>query len=135
MIKISGKYIGGLNVELVHEDSGAKIRTSAPKDNNGDGDKFSPTDLVAGALGSCMLTVYAIFAERDGVNLDGATVNIEKHMQSNPRRISPINVSLHFPTSIPEDKREKYEKAAYGCPVHKSLSEDISYDISFCYDL
>ena len=133
MVKIQGKYINNLKIETEHLDSGAKITTVAPKDNQGDGSCFSPTDLVATALGSCMLTIYAINAEKAGISMEGAYFEGEKHMEASPRRISPLVINLFLPKSIPTEHRTKFEEAMKACPVHKSLNSDIDFQISCNY--
>ncbi len=134
MIKISGKYLGNKRVELTHGPTGSQIITDAPKDNNGEGTTFSPTDLTTASLGACMLTVMSIFAERNGLDLQGSHFALEKHMQENPRRIAKIVVQLHLPASLPEAERVKLERVAHTCPVHKSLSTETEIDLSFAYD-
>ena len=133
MVKITAKYTGQKHCELTHGPSGTVIGTDAPKDNNGRGEMFSPTDLVAGALGSCMLTIMGIVAERDGVVIDGATVEVTKEMTPPPRRIGRLAVQLSLPPGIRPDYRQKLENAAHTCPVHKSLHPDTMIDISFKY--
>jgi putative redox protein len=134
-ISISGRYLGSKKVELIHGPTGALIGTDAPKDNQGEGSRFSPTDLLAGALGSCMLTLIAIVGERDGVNLEGMHVHVEKTMGTNPRRVSHLPVSIHLPKTIAEDQRAKLERAALTCPVHHSLHPDIQSPVTFHYDV
>jgi len=135
MVKMSATYQGEKHCELFHEPSGSKIGTDAPKDNNGRGALFSPTDLVGAALGSCMLTVMAIAAERDGVSLKGARVNVEKEMSATPRKIAKLNVVLHMPQNLPTDYRRKLEEIAHNCPVKLSLSPDLQIPVLFHYDL
>lgn len=132
-VKIRGSYAGGLKVDLVHEPSGATIRTAAPADNNGDGSSFSPSDLVAGALGACMLTIIAIVGERDGISLDGLSFSVEKHMQPDPRRIRALPITIRMP-DVPDPKmRAKLERSALTCPVHRSLLEEIEKPVQFVY--
>ncbi len=133
MTKISGKYITGLKVESTHLDSGTKLTTVAPKDNNGDGSSFSPTDTLAAALASCMLTICGIKASRENHSLEGAHYEIEKIMQSNPRRIGKLILKINLPTSIPEESREAYEEALKNCPVHHSLHPEIELDLTVNY--
>ncbi|MNS94949.1 OsmC-like protein [compost metagenome] len=135
MVKMTATYQGEKHCELIHEPSGAKIGTDAPKDNNGRGALFSPTDLVGAALGSCMLTVMAIAAERDGVSLKGSRVNIEKEMSATPRKIAKLNVVLHMPQNLPTDYRRKLEDIAHNCPVKLSLNPDLQIPVLFHYDL
>ena len=135
MVKMRAEYQGDKHCELIHEPSGAKIATDAPKDNNGRGALFSPTDLVGAALGSCMLTVMAIAAERDGVSLNGSRVNVEKEMSATPRKIAKLNVVLHMPQNLPTDYRRKLEDIAHNCPVKLSLNPDLQIPVLFHYDL
>lgn len=135
MVKMSAVYQGEKHCELTHEPSGAQIATDAPRDNNGKGEEFSPTDLVGAATGSCMLTVMAIAAEKDGVFLKGSRVTVTKEMTANPRRISRLTVVLHLPQSIPHDYRRKLEAIALGCPVKISLHPDIDMPVTFHYDM
>ncbi len=134
-VVMNGKYLGNKKVELLHEPSGMIIRTSAPKDNNGDGSSFSPTDLCAASLGACMLTVVGIVAERDSVDLTGSHFTIEKHMAEAPRRIAKLPLTFHLPKSLSEVHRRKFEAAAKTCPVHHSLHPQIEVILSFNYDV
>ena len=132
-VAMSGKYDGKLKVKLLHEPSGATITTAAPVDNNGDGSSFSPTDLVAAALGACMLTIIAIVAERDGISTEGLAFRCEKHMNSSPRRIGSIPIVLTMPQGLDAGQRSKLERAALTCPVHHSLLEEIEKQVTFEY--
>ena len=125
------KYLGALRTECVHLKSNNTFITDAPTDNNGKGEAFSPTDTVATALGSCMLTVMGIKARDMGVELEGALATIEKIMASAPRRISGIKVQLDIPVS-PSDKDKKVlEHTGRTCPVLLSLHPEIEKDIVF----
>lgn len=127
-------YTGDLYCELTHKDSGAVIKTNAPKDNNGDGNGFSPTDLVGAALGSCMLTVMGIYARNHDIKLDGAKMNVIKHMVSEPiRRIGKLEVTLTMPTGIASDKRPILERVARTCPVHQSINPEIESILNIVY--
>ena len=132
-VDISGTYQGGLAVELTHGPSGRTWRTAAPVDNQGDGSSFSPTDMVAGALGACMLTIVAIVAERDGLDVSGIAFSVEKHMQSDPRRIASLPIRLTMPPGLNAAQRRKLERAALTCPVHRSLLPDIAIETHFDY--
>lgn len=134
-VEITGRYVGNLKTELTHGPSGTVIRTAAPVDNQGDGSSFSPTDLAAASLGACMMTLIAIVGERDGIDLTGLSFRLEKHMASNPRRIGSIPVTITMPPGLTPEQREKLERAALTCPVHKSLSEDVQKDVRFVYDV
>ncbi|HYL04855.1 MAG TPA: OsmC family protein [Thermoanaerobaculia bacterium] len=134
-VEITGRYTGQLKTEMIHGPSGAVLRTAAPVDNQGDGSSFSPTDLVAAALASCMVTTLAIVAERDGVDLSGVSFRVEKHMAGEPRRIAKLPVTIHLPASLPPAQRAKLERAAQTCPVHRSLGADVEHDVQFVYDV
>jgi len=134
MVKMKIVYEGQLRCVLTHEPSGSVIHTDAPKDNMGKGEAFSPTDLVAAALGSCMLTIMGMTAGRHNIDLKGATVDVSKEMVPAPaRRIGSISVTFHMPSGIPQDKRSMLEAAAHSCPVHKSLHPDVQTPIQFIY--
>ena len=134
MVKMKIVYEGQLRCALTHEPSGSVIATDAPKDNMGKGEAFSPTDLVAAALGSCMLTIMGIVAAKHNIELKGTTVDVSKEMVSSPvRRIGSISVILHMAPVIPQDKRAMLEAAAHSCPVHKSLHPDVQTPIQFIY--
>lgn len=133
MVKIEVVYQGDKHSRIIHGPSGAVLETDAPKDNNGRGESFSPTDLVAAGLGSCMLTVMAISAERDGIDMRGARSEVVKNMAANPRRISELTVQVEMPRTVPKDAREKLEDIARNCPVAKSLSEQLSAPIVFTW--
>ena len=134
-VGITGKYLGTKKVQLVHEPSGEILITEAPKDNGGEGKSFSPTDLVAAAYGSCVMTTIAIVAERSGINVEGMHMRVEKHMQSEPRRIGNIPLEVHMPQALGDQDRQKLERAGLACPVHKSLHPDIKAEIAFVYDV
>jgi putative redox protein len=135
MVSMKSVYKGEKHCENTHGPSGTVIETDAPKDNNGRGEAFSPTDLVGAALASCILTTMAISAERDGLDIRGATADVTKEMQANPRRIQKLPVNVHLPTKLSAEERKKLEMMAHGCPVHRSLHPDIESAITFHYDL
>ncbi len=132
-VEITGCYAGNLKVELTHGPSGAQLTTAAPKDNQGDGSSFSPTDLLAAALGSCMLTLIGIVARREGIDLSGLSFRLEKHMQSDPRRVGAVPVTIWMPAGLTADQRKKLENAALTCPVHKSLPPELEREVRFVY--
>lgn len=134
MVKITAKYTGGFHCELEHGPSHSSLQTDAPKDNMGKGEAFSPTDLVAAALSSCILTTMAIVAERDGVDMKGAHCEIEKNMSSAPRRIASLPIVITLPKTIPQDYRPKLEKIAHSCPVAHSLHPDVKIETKFLYE-
>jgi putative redox protein len=132
-VEITGTYQGNLKLELLHGPSGMKLTTAAPVDNKGDGSSFSPTDLVAAALGSCIVTTLAIVAEREGIDFTTASFKVSKHLQSDPRRIASLPVEVHMPAGLSPDQRTKLERAGHTCPVHKSLLPEIEQEIRFVY--
>lgn len=133
MVEIDLEYVGGLRCSASHGPSGATLITDAPLDNHGQGRSFSPTDLVATALGACMMTVMGIVAERHGVKLDGGRVHVVKEMTAVPtRRIGALTVELTLPgKDVDPAMRERLEAAAHACPVHHSLHPDVRCDLRF----
>lgn len=128
------KYLGGLRTEAVHLESGTTIITDAPKDNQGTGAAFSPTDLMATSLANCMLTIMGIVARRDNIKIEGTQAEVTKVMYSEPRRVGEIHVSLTLPPNNFSDKEKKIlEHAAHTCPVAKSIHSDIKQVINFIY--
>ncbi|OGI20839.1 MAG: osmotically inducible protein OsmC [Candidatus Melainabacteria bacterium RIFCSPHIGHO2_02_FULL_34_12] len=132
-VEIKGEYEGDLRVKSVHGPSGSVLETDAPLDNQGKGEKFSPTDLVVTSLASCMITIMGIVARRDGIKLEGVTFRAEKHMIENPRRIGKIILEIKMPAGLSDDQKKKLEKFAHTCPVHQSLHPDIKQEIKFIY--
>ncbi len=127
-------YLGELRTEATHLNSGNKIITDAPTDNQGKGEAFSPTDLVATALGSCMLTIMGIKAEAMQKNIKGTTVEITKVMYSEPRRIGEIIVHIEVPDAALSDKEKQLLiNAAHTCPVAKSLDATIKQEIEIIF--
>ncbi len=127
-------YNGGLRTTSVHQRSGKEIITDAPVDNKGQGEAFSPTDLLATSLGNCMLTIVGIAANEHGFNIDGTTCEITKVMAEQPRRVAGIVVDLHFPANNYSDKvKTIIERSANTCPVMYSLHPDIKKTVTFNY--
>lgn len=126
-------YKGALRTEAEHLQSGSKMITDAPVDNHGKGEAFSPTDTVATALATCMLTVMGIKAENMEADITGTTAEVTKTMASDPRRISRIEVRLKFPAEYSEKDTKVLEHTARTCPVLQSLHPDIEKDITFQY--
>jgi uncharacterized OsmC-like protein len=126
-------YQGQLRTTATHLQSQSVIETDAPTDNHGKGERFSPTDLVATALGSCMLTIMGIKAADMQIDLRGVSVDIQKKMQSDPRRIGGVDIIIHFPNNLSLSDKEKtiLKNAALTCPVAKSLHPDILQDVHF----
>ncbi len=127
-------YLGDLRTQATHLQSSSVIETDAPKDNQGKGERFSPTDMVAAALGSCMLTIMGIAARTHNIDITHTTADIEKIMIADPmRRIAEIKVDFHFPAGKGYTEKEKkiLEKAALTCPVHLSLHENVKKTVAF----
>jgi putative redox protein len=135
MVKMTATYLGEKHCKAEHEPSKAIVETDAPKDNQGRGEKFSPTDLVATALGTCILTTIAIVCERDGHDVKNSKISVEKEMSANPRRIASLKTVIDLPKAIPEDYRSKLEHIAMTCPVKKSLHPDLQVPVEFRYSL
>jgi len=135
MITSTILYNGNLRTTATHLASGEIIITDAPIDNQGKGEAFSPTDLVATALASCMITIIGIAAKSHNFSIDGTTAEVTKVMESNPRRISEIIITLNFPKEKNYSQKEKkiIEVSAYTCPVFHSLHQDLQKKISFNY--
>lgn len=134
MVAIELEYQGDLHCKAVHGPSGTELATDAPIDNQGRGESFSPTDLVATALGSCILTILGIQARTLNLDITGTTATVEKEMTSTaPRRIQRLAVKVRVPkTPSPED-RQRLENAAHTCPVHRSLHPDVEKPIEFIW--
>ncbi len=126
-------YEGNLRTVATHLQSGTVIETDAPTDNQGKGERFSPTDLVATALGNCMLTIMGIKARDLNVNLDGTTLDVTKIMTTEPRRVGEIKVIFNFPDNVQVDEKQKtiLERAAMTCPVFESLHPDLKKNVAF----
>lgn len=132
-VVISGTYTGDLKMRLEHESSGAQIGTAAPVDNMGDGSSFSPTDLVAAALGSCMVTTMAIVARREGIPFESAGFRVEKHMRSDPRRVDRLPITITMPPGLSPEQRARLEHIARTCPVDRSLLPEVEREAVFEY--
>jgi len=134
MVAIQLEYEGDLHCRAVHGPSGTALATDAPKDNQGRGESFSPTDLVATALGSCMLTIMGIVARSLNIDIAGTTATVEKEMANAPvRMIQRLTVKIHVPHPVSDENRKKLENAAHTCPVHKSLHPDVQRPIEFTW--
>jgi putative redox protein len=132
MVEIHLDYEGELHCNAVHLPSGTRLSTDAPLDNNGRGESFSPTDLVATALGACMATVVGIVAKRKEIPVEGMKVAVRKFMSDDqPRRISKLEVDLEIPLSADHPERKLLESAARGCPVHHSIHPDIEVKLNW----
>ena len=135
MVEVSGVYEGDLRCVAVHGPSGSKLITDAPVDNEGQGRHFSPTDLVASALGTCVLTILGIVARRRGVDIRGSRFDVKKRMVADPkRRIAAIETTVLLPVRLGEEDRRALESAARACPIHHSLDERIDTPVEFVYE-
>lgn len=132
MTTMKAKYLGDLRVECEHTRSGVRMITDAPVDNCGKGESFSPTDLCAMALGSCILTTMGIYAGQHGIDIQGAEMEIAKEMGADPRRIVTIEIIVQMPPrEYSEKERKVLERVAATCPVYYSLNEQLVKKISF----
>ena len=132
MVEIKLAYEGDLHCSATHTPSGNTLVTDAPLDNNGRGQAFSPTDLVATALGTCMATVMGIVARRKNIALEGMNITVRKFMsQDTPRRISRLELDIDMPLPANHPERLLLESAARGCPVHHSLHPDIEVALNW----
>jgi len=133
-VEINLLYQGELRCQATHVPSGEKLCTDAPVDNCGKGESFSPTDLVATALGACIMTILGIVAERHSLDLTGTKVRVEKHMVADPvRRIGSLPVVIEMAVAVTQEHRQRFENAAATCPVLQSLHPDIDKTISFLW--
>lgn len=126
-------YEGDLRTKTLHEESLVELKTDAPKDNQGKGEMFSPTDLLAVSLASCAMTLMGIAAKKRGVELAGARMHVQKTMLSNPRRIGKIQIDFFSKTAISDEDRLILEKAALECPIHHSLHPDLVQEFNFVW--
>ena len=134
MPTITATYLGDLRTQSRHEQSGSTLLTDAPTDNQGKGEAFSPTDLVATALASCILTLMGIYANTHGLDIKGTTVSANKIMAENPRRIKAIEIVLNLPArDYPVKHKRGLELAAHGCPVLRSLHPDMEKKLTFVW--
>lgn len=135
MVEVSIEYKGDLHCEATHGPSNSRLATDAPTDNKGKGEAFSPTDLVATALGTCMSTTMGIKGEQLGVDLRGMTVSVTKEMSKDaPRRIVGLPSEVHIPLPPDSPHRETLEQTALNCPVHKSLPAEINRPTKFFWE-
>lgn len=132
-VRIVGTYDGNRRTTLVHGPSQSAVTTTAPVDIGGDGRSFSPTDLLAGSLASCVFTTLAGVAERRGLDLAGSHFHVEKVMSESPRRVGSLAVKIVLPASLDTESRTVLERAGRECPVHRSLHPDVEVQISFDY--
>jgi putative redox protein len=134
MVEINVTYNGQLRTTATHGPSQNTLITDAPKDNMGKGEAFSPTDLVATALATCVLTTMGIVAQRHELDMNGATARVTKEMVSTPfRRIGRLAVTVRMPKKLGEENQKRLENAAHTCPVHRSLHPDVEAPIAFTW--
>ncbi|MBY0415647.1 MAG: OsmC family protein [Bdellovibrionales bacterium] len=133
MVMMTGIYEGDKRCEVTHDPSKTKISTDAPKDNNGRGEAFSPTDLIGAALGSCILTTIAIIGEKQGIDIKGGSFLVTKSMGPAPRKISELAVEITLPDRLNAEERKMLEELAHTCPVSRSLHPDVSVPVIFHY--
>lgn len=126
-------YKGYLRTEATHIQSGSTIITDAPSDNKGKGEAFSPTDLVATALASCMLTIMGIKADEIDINIEGASAKVKKIMAAGPRRIAQVIIDINIPIQADDKTKNILEKVALTCPVEKSLTDSMIRDVKFIW--
>lgn len=132
MVEIHIAYQGELRCAATHMPSGTVMVTDAPKDNHGKGESFSPTDLVATALGSCMMTIMGITAQKLGLDLRGSTVVVKKTMVAKPtRRVGELGVVITVPLALNDVQKEALTHAAMTCPVYESIHPDIATPVEF----
>lgn len=135
MVKITGEYQGDLHCSAVHGPSGTAIATDAPKDNQGRGESFSPTDLVATALATCVATTMAIVGRRHGVEIGNVRFEVTKEMTTQgTRKIARLATRFWMPVAAKAVPEGILEKAAHACPVHQSLSPDVRQDMEFIWE-
>lgn len=131
MVQIDAEYQGDLHCHAEHLPSGVTLTTDAPEDNHGRGESFSPTDLVATALGTCVATIMGIQADQLDVELEGMEITVKKEMASNPRRIDSLRTEVWVPVSPDEKTQRRLERAARHCPVHESVHPDVDAPVVF----
>lgn len=132
MVKVTVDYEGDLRCKATHPESGARLQTDAPVDNNGKGESFSPTDLCATALGTCISTIVGMQMERLGIDLAGMKVEVTKEMfKYKPRRIGKLTTEIWMPCAVSEEHKKIIERAVKTCPVHLSLHTDIEKPVIF----
>ena len=134
MEKIKITYDGDLRTNATHLRSGSEIATDAPVDNKGKGENFSPTDLFATSLGACMLTIMGITAQTHGFCIDGSTIELQKKMSANPRRVSDLTIIINIKGELSDRDKTKLMRAAEHCPVSKSIHPDINENINFHFE-
>ena len=131
MVRIDATYDGNLRCSATHEPSGAKLITDAPVDNMGKGESFSPTDLLATSMLTCIMTIVAIRADSKEIDVSGMTGSVEKSMAANPRRVSKLEIIVNLPSNLNMDDRAWLITEGCNCPVCMSVSESMEVDVTF----
>ena len=131
MVRIDATYDGNLRCTATHEPSGAKLITDAPVDNMGKGESFSPTDLLATSMLTCIMTIVAIRADSKEIDVSGMTGSVEKSMAANPRRVSKLEIIVNLPSNLNTDDRGWLITEGCNCPVCMSVSESMEVDVTF----
>ena len=131
MVRIDATYDGNLRCTAIHEPSGAKLITDAPVDNMGKGESFSPTDLLATSMLTCIMTIVAIRADSKEIDVKGMTGSVEKSMAANPRRVSKLEVIVNLPANMDMDDRAWLITEGCNCPVCVSVRESMEVDVTF----
>ena len=126
-------YQGNLRTQSIHLQSNNQIITDAPIDNHGKGEAFSPTDLLASSLASCMLTIMGIKADSMDLDISGTTAEVTKVMAAEPRRVSEVHIEIQFQQAFDARTQKVLEQAALNCPVAKSVHPDIQQVVNFHY--
>jgi uncharacterized OsmC-like protein len=127
------ELVGDLRTEVIHSATDSKILTDAPLDNKGSFRTFSPTDLLAVSVGSCMVTTMGIAADQFGIELGKVTCSVKKEMNLKPRRIAKLTMVINFHDEVPEEHKRNLELSALNCPAHKSVSSDVKQETEFNY--
>ena len=129
-------YTGQLRCSATHNQSGSVIETDAPTDNRGKGERFSPTDLLCVSLGTCIITTMGIKATDMGINLSGATLQVQKHMYSEPRRVGKIEVTIGLSATLQLEEKDKtiLQRVGDNCPVQKSIHPDIETSVVYNWE-
>ena len=131
MVRIDATYDGNLRCSATHGPSGAKLITDAPVDNMGKGESFSPTDLLATSMITCIMTIVAIRADSKEIDVSGMTGSVEKSMAANPRRVSKLEIIVNLPSNLNMDDRAWLITEGCNCPVCMSVSESMEVDVTF----
>jgi putative redox protein len=131
MVRIDATYDGNLRCTATHEPSGAKLITDAPVDNMGNGESFSPTDLLATSMLTCVMTIVAIRADSKEIDVSGMIGSVEKTMAASPRRVAKLEVVINLPPGISMDDRAWLITEGCNCPVCVSVSESMEVDVTF----